>query len=76
MKNKFLTLSGAVAAVGVLATALASPAMACSYGYKPVKIQGNWVCMFDHGGPTSLASPDKRPDYKAVKIKKLKLKRK
>ncbi|MCB1527277.1 MAG: hypothetical protein KDJ45_06210 [Hyphomicrobiaceae bacterium] len=76
MKNKILTLTGAVTAAGIFATAVASPALACAPNYKPVKIQGNWVCMFDHGGPTSLASPDKRPVYKAAKIQKLKLQRK
>jgi hypothetical protein len=47
-------LPGAVAVFAIAS----SSAMACAPGYKRIKIDSNWVCLLDHGRPTSLASPD------------------
>jgi hypothetical protein len=44
---------------------LAGNAMACSPGYKSVKIQGNWVCMLDASASNNLTSQPQPPQPSA-----------
>ena len=55
--QKIATTVFGVLTATVLIAASATSASACPNGYKRVTIQGNSVCMIDHGGPTSLAAP-------------------
>lgn len=72
MKNAIIASVVALTASALLTN---SASAACKPGYKPVKIQGNWVCMLDHGGPTNL-SANPRPGIDAqIAPKKLKLRR-
>ncbi len=52
MKTKIFAAAIAAAATLVMANS----AFACSPGYKPVKIQGNWVCQLDASSSNTLTS--------------------
>ncbi len=59
MKNTLI--ASAIAASATLA--MVGSAAACSPGYKPVKIQGNWVCQLDASASNSLKARTK-PELK------------
>ena len=55
--------------------ALITSASACAPGYKPVKIQGNWVCMLDVS-PTNQLKANVKPGIDpSIAKQKLKIKR-